>query len=353
MVITLILFFLLLSVIITIHEAGHLFAAKKFGVYCYEFSFGMGPVIFKRQKGETQYSIRALPIGGFVAMAGEQDGDEAYPDVHVPEGRRLTEQKWWKKVIIMLAGVFMNFVLAYAIFVGIALAAGGVQMSPEPVVGSVVASSPAEQAGFEAGDRIIKITAEDGSSVKPKTFLDMQSFNTEGQACVYTVERDGQTLELTVTPAYDEESGAYLIGITSVEGKYVKVTPANCLYFGGYYMVTMTRLMFQAIGTIFHGSGLKQLSGPVGIYKATGQAASMGFSSYMLLIAELSLNVGIFNLLPLPVLDGGQVVITLGEAICRHKLNEKVKTGLMLGCWALLIVLMVFVTWKDIASLFA
>ena len=102
---TIIYFLLLLSAIILIHEAGHLVAAKFFGVYCYEYSFGMGPLLFKKKGKETQYSVRCLPIGGYVAMAGEQDGDELYPDVVVPEGRRLTDKKPWQKIIIMLAGV--------------------------------------------------------------------------------------------------------------------------------------------------------------------------------------------------------------------------------------------------------
>ena len=118
---TIIYFLLLLSAIILIHEAGHLVAAKLFGVYCYEFSFGMGPVLLKHKGKETQYSLRALPVGGFVAMAGETDGDEAYPDVEVPAGRRLTEKKPWQKIIIMLAGVFMNFVLAFMIFLSLPL----------------------------------------------------------------------------------------------------------------------------------------------------------------------------------------------------------------------------------------
>ena len=105
---TIIYFLLLLSAIILIHEAGHLVAAKLFGVYCYEFSFGMGPVLLKHKGKETQYSLRALPVGGFVAMAGETDGDEAYPDVEVPAGRRLTEKKPWQKIIIMLAGIRYN-----------------------------------------------------------------------------------------------------------------------------------------------------------------------------------------------------------------------------------------------------
>lgn len=348
--INLLLFFLLLSIIITIHEWGHLMAAKHFGVYCYEFSFGMGPLLWHTKKKETQYSIRAIPMGGFVAMAGETDGDAAYPDAEVPEGTRLTEKKAWQKIIIMLAGVFMNFVLAWVIFSLVLLSQGAIYMSPKSEVASVRENSPAEMAGFEVGDVVTKITkVEDGSSSEVSTYLEMQSFaNGYDGEMIYTVQRGEDVIEISVTPEYNEEEGAYLIGISGPSSSEVEVTLVNCWYYGGYEMVTITKLLFQVLGDLFHGSGLDQLSGPVGIYEATSTYASMGIASYMFLVAELSLNVGIMNLLPLPVLDGGQVVITIVEAIVHRPLSNKVKTGIMIACWVLLIGLMVFVTWNDI-----
>ena len=347
-----ILFILLFTVLIMFHEAGHLIAAKKFGVYCYEFSFGMGPLLFSKKFKETQYSIRALPIGGYVAMAGEEGDDEVYPGVQVPEGRRITDQVWWKRAIIQLAGIFNNILLAYFIFCMVVLAAGGISTSPEPVVDSVIAGSAAEAAGFEAGDRIIEIQKEDGSSIKPAEFIDMQTFITDDSTLTITVERDGTEEVFTVTPEYSEEEERYMIGVNAPEGKVAEVNLLNCWYYGAYEMVMLTRLMFQAIINIFQGAGLSNLSGPVGIYQATETYVKMGFESYMLLIAQLSLNLGIFNALPLPVLDGGQFVITVAEAVTRRRLNEKIRVGLMLTCWALLIGLMIYVTWNDIVRLF-
>lgn len=348
---TLVLFILLFTIIIMIHEAGHLLAAKKFGVYCYEFSFGMGPLLFQKKFKETQYSIRALPIGGYVAMAGEPDGDEAYPDVVVPEGRRLTDQVWWKRVIIMLAGIFNNLLLAYLIFTFVVLGVGAVSTSPDPIVDEVVAGSPAEAAGLMPGDRILEISKADGTSVKPKEFVDMQAFVVDGSELTYTVQRGDEQVEVTMTPKYDKEQDRYLVGISGGAAKPVKVNFLNCWYYGAYEMVVITRMMFQAIVNIFQGAGLQSLSGPVGIYQATDAYVKMGFSSYMLLIAQLSLNIGIFNALPLPVLDGGQVVITCAEAATHKQLNAKIKTALMLACWVLLIGLMIFVTWNDISRL--
>jgi len=348
-------FLLLLSLIIVIHELGHFLAAKIFGVWCYEFSFGMGPCIFKHKGKETQFSIRALPIGGFVTMAGEQDGDAAYPDVAVPAGRRLTDKKPWRKIIIMLAGVFNNFVLAFLIFSFVILGSGTFQESPKAVVDQIVEGSPAEQAGFQVGDVIKKITKEDGSSVEPDNYVDMQSFSYNYSGVeTYIVVRDGQEVTITVTPTYNSETETYMIGISAPEAETVNVNLLNCWYYGGYEMKMITKLMFTTLaGLFFHGSGLEQMSGPVVIYQAAGTYASMGFSAFMFLVAELSLNVGIFNLLPLPVLDGGQVIITIIEWIAGRPLNEKVKMGIMVACWAVLIAFMIFVTWNDITRLFS
>jgi regulator of sigma E protease len=349
---TILYFLILLSIIVVIHEWGHLITAKLFHVYCYEFSFGMGPLLWKRQKGETQYSIRALPIGGYVSMAGEPDGDEAYPDIHVDPQRTMNGIAPWKKIIIMLAGVFMNFMLAWVIISMVLLSNGSYSLAPKPVVDSVVAGSPAETAGFEAGDVIKAVQFSDGTVIHPKTFYDIVTFsNSETGEMTYTVERGSTVLELKVTPVFDEESQAYKIGLKIPDGETVSINLLNCWGYGAGYLADTTREMLTSIVRLFRGTGLNQLSGPVGIYTVTKQTVAMGFKSFLILVAILSLNVGIFNLLPLPVLDGGRVVITIGEWIAHKPLNKKVETGLMTACWALLIALMIFVTWNDITRL--
>lgn len=353
LIINLLLFLIMLSVIICVHELGHLIAAKIFGIYCFEYSFGMGPKLFQKKGKETAYSIRAIPIGGFVSMAGETDGDAAYPDVEVPEGRRLTDQKPWKKIVVMLAGVFMNFVTCVVILGGINLYNGVYVSYPEAMIEQVEPGGPAETAGMQAGDRIVKITKEDGSSVSPSNYMDISSFvyGYSGQE-TYIVERDGEQLTFVVTPVYDEESGSCKIGIYSPQPKQSDVNLFNCLYYGFEDMIAIGRVMITTLqGLFFHGSNLDQLSGPVGIYEITSTAASMGIVSFLFLMAQLSLNIGIFNLLPLPVLDGGQVIVTMVEWALHKPLNEKVKTGLMGACWIVLIGFMLFVTWNDISRL--
>ena len=350
---TIIYFILLLSVIICIHELGHLLAAKKFGVYCYEYSFGMGPVIWKKKTDETQYSIRAIPIGGFVSMAGEPDGDEAYPDVVVPEGRRIVDKPTWQRIIILLAGVTMNFLLCFVILSLIILSNGAFAEPPKAVIQTVKADSPAERAGFKDGDVIRTITLREVTT-RPETFQDVQVFlaDCRDEEIIFEVERGNETVTLSVVPEFDQEYNSYMIGIQAPEYNVVRVNLFNCWYYGAVEMGMIAKMMFEAIRQLVTGKNLNQLSGPVGIYSATEQSVSYGLTSYLFLLAELSLNVGIFNLLPLPILDGGQVVITLGEAAVGKKLNPNVKLAIMGACWVLLIGLMVFVTWNDVSKLF-
>lgn len=346
---TIIYFILLLSIIICLHEAGHLWAAKKFNVYCYEYSFGMGPVIWKKQTEETQYSIRAIPVGGFVAMAGEVEGDEAYPGVVVPDERRLTNQKPWKKIIIMLAGVFMNFVLAWFLFSMIILHNGVYHVSPKPVIKEVMEDSPAALAGFEANDLVLVVESANGP-MKPESYSQLQLFLAQatGEEMHFVVERDGKEVELNVTPKYNEDLHMYLIGIMGEAPIEKKVTFLNSFGYGAKDMKTYSTLMWNVFKNLFKGSGAKELGGPIAIYDVTKQTVNFGFFSYLFLIAQLSLNVGIFNLLPLPILDGGQVVLVLCEWIAGKPLNQKVRMYITYACWFLMLALMLFVTWNDI-----
>ena len=346
---TIIYFLLLMTVIIVIHEFGHLVAAKFFGVYCYEFSFGMGPLLLKKQGKETQYSIRALPIGGFVAMAGETQDEEAYKDIEVPEDRRLNNKVWWQKIIIMLAGVTMNFILAFVIFSLTVLSNGAYSYSPKAEIGSIVPGSPAEQAGLQVGDVIVEIGKDNGDRYSPKTYEDMQTFFIAYEGVeTYVIDRNGEQITFDIQPEFNEETKMYMIGIQSNEPEIVSVNFLNCWKYGILSMGSMTKMMLKTLAALFTGQGLNQLSGPVGIYQATGEYAQYGLLVFMQLIGLLSLNIGIFNLLPLPVLDGGQVVITLVEAVLGREINGKLKTAVMAACWVLLIGLMLFVTWNDI-----
>jgi regulator of sigma E protease len=345
---TLIVPVLVLSLIVLVHELGHLASAKFFGVYCKEFAIGMGPKLFSKKGKETEYSIRAFPFGGFVAMAGEES-----VEAEVPPNRSLLGIAKWKRIIILLSGVAMNFILAFVLFLSINLAVGAVYQSPKPVIASVIANSPAEEAGLQANDTILKMTFTDGTSLVPETFDDVVTYvQLYHSTMILTVDRSGETLEITVTPVFNEETQRYYLGVNIPPGEMVKINGFEAVTYAFSTMLSTVFGMFVFIGKMLTGVGLTQVSGPIGIIDVTSTQASLGILNLTYLTALLSLNIGVFNLLPLPILDGGRVVLTLIEAIFRRPINKNIELALMYISAAALIGLMLFATWQDIGRLF-
>lgn len=345
------IFVVILSIIVIVHELGHLVAAKKFGVYCSEFSIGMGPAIYqyKKEGSETTISIRALPLGGFVQMAGEEGIDID----GVPFERTINGIQAWKQVVVMAAGAIMNILLAFVVFTGIVLYDGEVSVPSDPIIGEVSSGSPAETVGMMANDKIVKMILPDGSEVIPETFEDLvngMANYTEGNV-IYTIERNGGTIDFSVQPKYDESVGRYLVGFSAIP-KTREIAWYESFYYGGEMLVEMSISVIQGFGNLLTGSGLQDVSGPVGIYQATSQVAEAGLYSLILWLGLLSLNIGIFNLMPVPILDGGRIVIVVIEKLVGHKLSEKVTNAIMLVGIVLILGLMVFATTNDILRLF-
>lgn len=342
-------FVLILSLIIIVHEVGHLLTAKKFGVYCTEFAIGMGPVVYQKQKGETMYSLRAIPLGGYVQMAGEEGVDVS----EIPHERTLNGIRPLHRILVLAAGAIMNILLAWIIFIGVVMVRGNVQVEPLPVVGVVVEDTPADHVGLMSDDVIVQITKEDGSVIEPKTFNEMGSVldGYRSGSLLYTIKRGEETLHFKITPEYNEESKRYMIGIQS-KPNVKEISWYESFYYGTKEMVTMTVEIVKAFGQLITGTGLKDVSGPVGIYQATSQMTSLGFMAIILWVALLSLNIGVFNLIPIPILDGGRIVLILVELLIGKKLSEKVETGILFVGLAFIVGLMLFATWNDIVRLF-
>ncbi|NBK98893.1 MAG: RIP metalloprotease RseP [Erysipelotrichia bacterium] len=349
-IIGMIAFVLLLSVIVTIHELGHFIAAKKFGVYCGEFSIGMGPVIYKHQGKETQFSIRALPIGGFVSMAGEED--DTKKEVEVPFERTINGISATRKIIVMLAGIFMNIVLAWVIFVLIFMYTGRAVDSSSTTIGSVVEDSVAEKAGFKAGDVITSMKKENGKVIKIDSYDDVRTeINLDPQTFIFTVPRGDETLELSAKPTFNEKERAYLLG-TSVQVQTKKISWYESFQYGTQKTLDNSTLIFRSLANLLQGKNLDQLSGPVGIFDVTKKAFSDDILTYIQLFAIFSLNVGIFNALPIPVLDGGRALITILEKIIGRPINQKFFEMIMYIGMLLLIALMLYATWNDVLRMF-
>ena len=348
-------FIFMLSVIVIIHEWGHFIVARHFGVYCHEFSIGMGPSIYQKKGKETTFSIRAIPLGGYVMMAGEEDGsqDEETDDwlVNVPQERRVNNLPAWKQICIMSAGVIMNFILAMILFVGLAMARGYVVEEPKPVVYEVVENSPAEKAGLQKDDEIIRIQNKKDvvSPQKQSEILEFIQFH-KGES-TFTIQRGNEELDIDITPQYDEEMQGYTIGIIS-QAYARPIGKIEAIGVGMHDMWDSGTMIFRSLGMLMQGKGVENLSGPVGIYKLTEKTAKMGMASYLSLFAVISLNIGVFNLLPIPALDGGRILILLLEKLLGRKINPKVIEKIIVASFVLLFGLMIYATFNDFMRMF-
>lgn len=342
-------FVVLLMVIVVVHELGHFITAKYFNVYCSEFAIGMGPALYQNKIGETTFSIRSLPLGGYVQMAGEEGTDTT----NVPFERTIKGIKVWQQVIVMSAGAIMNVILAWILFVGIVMARGTVSGPAKPVVAGVIDKSPAQSVGFEVGDVITMVTLADGTSFVPDTFQDIvkRTAETKDERLVFTVDRHGEKVEFALNPQLDEESGQYIAGIQA-RAETIEIKWYQAFGYGTKMMIDSTKQIVEALGNLLRGVGLKDMSGPVGIFQATSQITQSGMMAFLTWLGMLSLNIGIFNLFPLPILDGGRIVIILLEKLAGRKLSEKVETIIMLIGVGLVAALMLYVTWNDIWRLF-
>ena len=356
-IINIIVFFLILGAIVLIHELGHFLTAKLFGVYCAEFSIGMGPKLFSKKKGETEYQIRALPIGGYVAMAGEADQEDNEIMKDVPYERTLKGIKTWKKCVIMLAGVFTNFVLALVLLIGI-YSFVEVQTNTSEI-GSVVKNKGAALAGIEAGDVINKITINNEEHIIA-SFSDIQEvldnenlqLDTDTVSMKVGLTRNKHYLEKKVTAKYNNETKSYVMGITAA---MKQLTFAEAIRQGINQFIEYALLIFTTLGKLITDMThtVSQLSGPVGIYTVTAQVTQTGSISTLLsLTALLSTNIGMFNLLPIPGLDGSQVLFALIEKVIRREIPTRIKYALQMAGLILAFGLMIFATVNDIGKFF-
>lgn len=353
-VMTVIYFLLILGIILIVHEVGHLVTAKYFGVYCREFSIGMGPVLLQKQGKETKWSLRLIPIGGYVMMAGDDDAEalegslsEEEKELVIPVERTLPGIAKWKQAIVMFAGSFMNILLAFVVFVIVVFYQGSVVT---PTIGEVFVDSPAMSVGLQVGDTIVA-AYEGDTRVEVNKNKDIQNFQTfaaqHTDGFTIVVDRDGTIIEKEVTPKLNEKSGQYLIGIA-----YAQDSSFGAKMEKSFDMLVLNATMIvSAIANLFRGQGLDNIGGPVGILSATADVAKNGFMSLVLLLGMLSINVGLFNLVPIPLFDGGRIVILAIEAIIGRDLNEKARDWLMYIGLFLVLALFVLAAWNDISRL--
>lgn len=365
---------LMLSLLIFVHEGGHFIAAKKCGVHVYEFALGMGPKVlsFKRKNDPTEYTLRAFPIGGFCAMAGEEGED----DESLDKDKFMCNKSKIKRIIILVAGVTMNFITAIILLFIIGLSFGSTEQ--KSIIGRVESGSPADVAGLKVNDKIIecngyKISTWDKLTIvtnlkNKNNYYEYKVEHENGSVDTYKITPNeyvvigSETIKLDennkledVLKKYNKKESevtvSKLVGIGAPSEIKKDFLSALKYAFSKFGSIVSTMLLI--LGSLFTGKlGLSALSGPVGMYSVVGTVASLGFANLIYLTAYLSINLGVLNILPFPAFDGGRVLFVLIEAITRKKVDPKIEGYFHSIGFILIMLLMVYITFQDVLRLF-
>jgi len=349
---TLLSFVVALGVLVFVHELGHFAVAKKVGVLVERFSIGFGPVLLARRKGETEYAVSAVPMGGYVKMLGEEDEEEARDN---PE-RAFSTQSVGRRAAIVFAGPAMNFVFAFVVY-ALLFAAVGVELpSNEPRVGGVSSGLPAARAGLQPGDRIVAV---DGRPIATWEELSKTILASKGAHLRLTLEREGARFPIEITPElqqnrtiFGEPAGeVYRIGIEASH-EWQHVGPLSAVAMAGEQTWSASLVVGKGLALMLQGRvPLRELGGPIAIARAAGQQAKAGARYFLSMLAFLSVNLAILNLLPIPALDGGHLAFFAVEGLLRRPLQARHREIAQQVGLLLLITLMVFVFYNDIHRL--
>ena len=335
---------LIFGLLIFFHELGHFLLAKRGGIGVTSFSIGMGPAIWKKQIGETEYCLRILPFGGSCAMIGEDEESDAE--------NAFNKKGVWTRISVVAAGPVFNFVLAFVGAVIMVLCIG----SDKPVIAEMMDGYPAYEAGVRAGDEIISMN---GRNIGVYRDVSMYIQLHQGENIDLVYERDGERYETTIVPKISED-GYYLMGITG--GAYTKCeNPIEVIKYAGAEVGYWIHMVFDSLKMLVSGQvGREDVGGPVRIVGMMGdvyeESAKIGifavFINMLNMVIFLSANLGVMNLLPIPALDGGRLFIMLIEVVTRRRVPEKIEGYIHMAGFAVLMGLMVLILFNDISLMF-
>ena len=329
---------IVIGALIFVHELGHFLAARAAGMRVHEFALGMGPIIVSKTKGHTRYSLRAIPIGGFLRVAGEE-GEEG----EIPEGERYDRKPIRVRALFVAGGAIMNFALAIVIFILIFTFIG--VPSTEPVLGVVSPGSPAEMAGLRSGDRVLFVGDNPIAS-----WTDMQQAVAKfpDREVLFRVNRQGTELSLPVTPRMDETLKRTLVG---VQASYRKFNVLQAVFLGVRETIWFTAEIVLVLVRMITGAVPAEGAGPIGIVVMVGEVARTGLVNLLSFAAVISIQLGLFNLLPIPALDGSKLAFLTLEAIRGKPVDPDWENMIHLLGFALLMGFLVLITFKDLQRL--
>ncbi|MFW6410319.1 MAG: RIP metalloprotease RseP, partial [Halanaerobiales bacterium] len=345
-------FVLVLGLLIFVHEFGHFITAKKSDIRVEEFALGFGPRLFSRQKGETIYSLRAIPLGGFCNMTGEfppdEDADEEEKKTYEmaqKAGRTFNQKSLLKRFLVIFMGPLMNFLLAIIIFAMIFSFFGiPVDNSQSTTIGELIPERPASEAGFRAGDEIVRV---DGQSVD--TWEEMSSIVSQsaGEEITIELKRNEEIISKNIEPVEDKETGQGVIGVYP-EVVREKLGPFKAIGYGVLQTGQTIVAIFAGFAQMISQRSAADLGGPIMIASIVGQAARVGMANLLNWTAFISINLGILNLLPVPALDGGRLVFIIIEAIRGKPISPEKEGYVHFIGFVLLMILMVFIIYQDL-----
>ena len=342
---------LVLSFLIFFHELGHFLAARFFGVHVEVFSIGFGKKVFSKIIGKTEYQLALIPLGGYVQMKGQDDSD---PTKTSSDTDSYNTKKPWQRVLILLAGPFANFLLAFFLYLAIANI-GVTKLSP--IIGNVGENTPAQKVGLMKNDKVIEIN---GATVK--TWDDLSKFIKESEEkLLITIQRDKRIETLMTTPdikeiktIFGESVKKRILGISpSGETFVLQLSPVETLVFAYDETLKATTMIVTSLQKLIQGIiPAKELGGVVSIVQVTAQASEAGIIALFALTALISVNLGVLNLLPIPALDGGHIMFNLYEMITKKAPSEKILYRMTVFGWVFLLSLMAFTIFNDLFRIF-
>ncbi len=339
-----------LSALIFFHELGHYLAARFFGVFVEVFSIGFGKKIYGFRAFNTQWQLSAIPLGGYVKMRGQDDSD---PLAKSSENDSYNSKKPWQRIVILFAGPLANFILAWIFFLAIAQ---GDPKALSPVIGTIVAESPASIAGLEPNDRVLYI-----DNIEIKKWDDLSDIiKSSHSELLFTIERNHRLVDVRVHPKVSESKNMFgetiykpMVGISpSGELFAQKFGILESISYANSETYKAATLIFTGVGKLITGVvPTSEIGGVVSITKITADAAEYGWMSLLFIAALISVNLGILNLLPIPALDGGHIMFNLYEMIRRKAPSEQMLYRLTIGGWVILLGLMSLGLYNDIVRL--